>query len=181
MSRDETAQGGFKTESGLKIRNTTLCYIEREGMQGGEYLMLLRNKKENDENAGKWIGVGGKFEAGESPEDCVLREVREETGLKLTKFRLRGLVTFVLEGWGTDYMHLYTASEYEGNLRETCEEGELRWIPKAEIPELSLWEGDRIFLKLLTQDAPFFSLKLRYDREDRLVEHVLVSYPEAQG
>lgn len=146
------------------MRNSTLCYIE----QDGKYLMLLRNKKKVDVNKGKWIGVGGKFEEGESPEDCVLREVMEETGLRLTSFRLRGIVTFVLDGWGTEYMHLFTADAFEGECIE-CNEGELRWIPKEEILSLNLWEGDRAFLKLLEEDAPFFSMKLSY-QGDKLVD-----------
>lgn len=139
------------------MKNTTLCYIER----GDEYLMLHRVKKENDENKDKWIGVGGKFEDGESPEDCVLREVREETGLTLTEYRYRGIVTFVSDRYETEYMHLFTASRFEGTQTE-CEEGELAWIKKDALYELTLWEGDRIFLRLLQENRPFFSLKLCY-------------------
>ena len=139
------------------MKNTTLCYIER----GEEYLMLHRVKKENDENKDKWIGVGGKFEDGESPEDCVLREVREETGLTLTEYRYRGIVTFVSDRYETEYMHLFTASQFEGTQTE-CEEGELAWIKKDALYELTLWEGDRIFLRLLQENRPFFSLKLCY-------------------
>ena len=140
--------------------NSTLIYIER----GDEYLMLHRVKKENDLNHDKWIGVGGKFEADESPEECMLRETREETGLTLTRWRYRGIVTFVSDEWETEYMHLFTADGYEGMLRE-CDEGELAWVKKSELTRLHLWEGDLLFLRLLTQEEPFFSLKLRYEGE----------------
>ena len=139
------------------MKNTSLCYIEKDDC----YLMLLRNKKKVDENKGKWIGVGGHFEEGESPEECVIREVYEETGLTLTDYRFRGIVTFVSEEWGTDYMHLFTASGFSGELKE-CDEGELRWIPKSEIMNLNLWEGDREFLKMLFDNEAFFSMKLSY-------------------
>lgn len=147
---------------------TTLCYLEKDD----SYLMLHRIKKKNDINEGKWIGVGGKFEKDESPEDCLLREVREETGYTLTSWRYRGIITFVTARGETEYMSLYTADEFEGELQE-CTEGVLKWIRKNEVPELNLWEGDRIFLRLLTEDRPFFSLKLVYDAEDRLCEAVL--------
>lgn len=147
-----------------KIRNTTLCYIE----QDNSYLMMLRNKKQNDENSGKWIGVGGHFEEGEGPEECVLREVYEETGLTLTEYSYRGIVTFVSDEWGTEIMHLYTASGFEGELSE-CNEGTLSWIQKSKIMDLNLWEGDRVFLKLLFEDAPFFEMELIY-KGDKLVE-----------
>ena len=139
------------------MKNTSLCYIEKDDC----YMMLLRNKKKVDENKGKWIGVGGHFEEGESPEECVIREVYEETGLTLTDYRFRGIVTFVSEEWGTDYMHLFTASGFSGELKE-CDEGELRWIPKSEIMNLNLWEGDREFLKMLFDNEAFFSMKLSY-------------------
>lgn len=142
------------------MRNTTLCQIERDG----KYLMLHRVKKTVDENKDKWIGIGGKFEDGESPEECVLREVREETGLTLTDYRYRGLVTFVSDRWETEYMHLFTARGYAGTLHE-CDEGVLEWIGKAALLALPQWEGDRIFLRLLDTDEPFFSLKLRYEGE----------------
>ena len=148
--------------------NTTLCYIER----GDEYLLLHRVKKENDLNRDKWIGLGGKLEPGESPEDCLLREVREETGLTLTSWRYRGIVTFVSDEWGTEYMHLFTADAWEGSLRQDCDEGVLEWIDREKLLSLPIWEGDKIFLRLLDQDAPFFSLKLRYEGE-RLAEAVL--------
>ena len=140
--------------------NTTLIYIER----GGSYLMLHRTKKENDCNHDKWIGIGGKFERGESPEECMLREAKEETGLTLTSYRYRGIVTFVSDRWEPEYMHLFTADDFTGTLR-TCDEGELAWIRKSDLLALPAWEGDRIFLRLLDEDAPFFSLKLRYDGE----------------
>lgn len=147
----------------MDVRLTTLCYLER----GDRYLMLHRTKKENDENSGKWIGVGGKFLPGESPEECLLRETREETGLTLTSWRFRGVVTFVSDLWGCEYMHLFTADGWTGEERP-CDEGELAWIGKKELYDLTLWEGDRIFLRLLEEDAPFFSLKLVY-RGDTLV------------
>ncbi len=150
------------------MRNTTLCYLERDG----RYLMQYRNKKDIDENKGKWIGIGGKFEEGESPEDCLLREVWEETGLRLLSWRFRGLVTFVSEEWGTEYMHLFTADAWEGQLREDCEEGELAWIDKRLLMDIPIWEGDKIFLRLLQEERPFFALKLRYQGDD-LVEAVL--------
>ena len=146
---------------------STLCYLER----GDEYLMLHRVKKKNDANHDKWIGVGGKFEEGESPEECILRETAEETGLTLTEYRYRGLVTFVSDQWPTEYMHLFTATAWTGEVRE-CSEGVLEWLHKDALAALPQWEGDRIFLKLLRQDTPFFSLKLRYDGE-KLVQAVL--------
>ena len=152
------------------MKLTTLCYIEHDD----QYLMLHRVKKENDENHDKWIGVGGKFEEGESPEDCLLREVKEETGLTLKEYRLHGIITFVSNEWGTEYMYLYTATKYEGTLTE-CDEGELVWVPKDKISELTLWEGDRIFLRLLDEEKRFFSLKLRYEGE-KLAETVLQCY-----
>lgn len=140
--------------------NTTLIYIER----GGSYLMLHRTKKENDCNHDKWIGIGGKFERGESPEECMLREAKEETGLTLTSYRYRGIVTFVSDRWEPEYMHLFTADDFTGTLR-TCDEGELAWIRKSDLLALPAWEGDKIFLRLLDENVPFFSLKLRYEGE----------------
>ena len=137
---------------------TTLCYLETED----SYLMLHRIRKKEDVNKGKWIGVGGHFEEGESPEDCLLREVREETGLVLTSWRFRGLVTFTQEGYGTEYMCLYTADGFSGTLKD-CDEGELCWVKKEELSRLNLWSGDLIFLDLLAREAPFFSLKLVYE------------------
>ena len=150
------------------MKNTTLCYVERDG----KYLMLHRVKKKDDYNGGKWIGVGGKFLEGESPEECLCREVKEETGLTLTSYRLRGIVTFAAAKWETEYMYLYTASAFEGALTE-CDEGVLAWVEKEKVPTLPLWEGDKVFLRLLQEDAPFFSLKLVYDEEDRLIKSVL--------
>ena len=149
------------------MKQTTLCYIE----QDGAYLMLHRVKKENDENKDKWIGIGGKFEDKESPEDCVLREALEETGLTLTSYRYRGIVTFVSDVWPTEYMHLFHADGFCGQLK-SCDEGELEWLPKDKLYSLPMWEGDRIFLDLLDKDVPFFSLKLVYQGET-LLEAVL--------
>lgn len=151
--------------------NTSLCYIER----GAQYLMLHRVKKQNDQNHDKWIGIGGKFEPGESPEDCVLREVREETGLTLTRWRYCGIVTFVLADW-TEYMHLFCADGFEGTLRE-CGEGVLEWIDKSALRALPMWEGDKIFLDLMQAHRPFFSLKLVYDEADVLRAAVLDGKP----
>ena len=152
----------------MNMKNTSLCYIER----GGQYLMLHRVKKEHDENEGKWIGVGGKFEQGESPEECMQREMLEETGLTAVSWRYRGIVTFVSDEWGTEYMHLFTADGFEGEIR-TCDEGELEWIDRKKLYDLTLWEGDKIFLRLLeNDDEPFFLLKLGYDG-DELVSAVL--------
>ena len=147
--------------------NTTLCYIEH----GDEYLMLHRVKKENDINRDKWIGLGGKFEKDESPEECLLREVYEESGLRLTSWRYRGIVTFVNTVCPTEYMHLFTADEFEGKIG-ACDEGELEWIKKSELMKLTLWEGDKIFFKLLNEEHPWFSLKLVYEG-DTLKQAVL--------
>lgn len=146
---------------------TTLCYIEKDDC----YLMLHRIAKKVDINKDKWIGVGGKFEDKESPEECLLREVKEETGLTLTSYALRGIVTFVSDRWVTEYMFLYTADDFEGEL-QPCEEGTLQWVSKKDLFQLNLWEGDKIFLNLLAQKAPFFSLKLSYEG-DTLVHAVL--------
>jgi 8-oxo-dGTP diphosphatase len=147
-----------------------LCYIEKDDA----YLMLHRVKKENDLNHDKWVGVGGKFEQDETPEECLLREVEEETGLTLTTYRFRGIVTFLSDEWEGEYMHLYTATEYTGEMIE-CNEGNLEWVPKAEIEKLHIWEGDKIFFRLLDENLPFFSLKLRY-RGDELVETAVKRY-----
>ena len=155
------------------MKNTTLCYISR----GDEYLLLHRIKKENDLNRDKWIGVGGKFEDGESPEECLLREVLEETGLTLTSYAYRGIVTFVSDRWETEYMHLFTADGFEGTLTD-CDEGVPEWIPKKDFAALPPWEGDRSFMRLLEEGAPFFSLKLRYEGE-RLAEAALNGRPLA--
>ena len=165
----------------MKNPVTTLCYIEKEDA----YLMLHRVKKKNDLNEHKWVGIGGHAEEGESPEDCLLREAKEETSLTLTSYRFRGLVTFVSDQWGTEYMCLYTADGFEGELSDCdegclewvdgfegelsdCDEGCLEWVPKKDIPKLNLWKGDLIFFRLLQENVPFFSLKLCYEG-DRLV------------
>ncbi len=142
----------------MKNPVTTLCYIE----QNGCYLMLHRIKKKNDLNEHKWVGIGGHAEAGESPEDCLVREALEETGLRLLSYRFRGLVTFVSDEWGTEYMCLYTADAFEGSLTD-CEEGVLEWVPIDRVGELNLWKGDLIFFRLLRENVPFFSLKLCYE------------------
>lgn len=142
------------------MKNTTLCYL----LQGEDVLLLHRVKKENDLNHDKWIGIGGKFEEDESPEECLLREAWEETGLTLTDYRYRGIVTFVSDEWETEYMHLYTATGWTGTLKE-CDEGVLEWIPWQKMWELPSWEGDKIFLRMLEEEAPFFSVKLRYEGE----------------
>ena len=149
------------------MHNSTLCYITR----GSDVLMLHRVKKKNDINKDKWIGVGGKFEPEETPDECLLREALEETGLKLTSWRCRGVVTFLPEGGEGEYMYLFTADGFEGTLK-VCNEGDLAWVSREFLYSLPMWEGDRIFLELLWQDAPFFLLTLRY-RGDRLVEAVL--------
>ena len=158
--------------------NSTLIYIER----GDEYLMLHRTKKENDLNRDKWIGVGGKFEPGEAPEDCALRETWEETGLTLTRWRYRGIVTFLSDVYETEYMHLFTADAWTGELK-ACDEGELDWIKKEKLLSLRLWEGDRIFLRLLDSDEPFFSLKLRYEGETLALAQLNgeLIYPEKEA
>lgn len=147
---------------------TTLCYLERDG----KYLMLHRPEDPEDVNSGKWVGVGGHFEANESPEDCLLREVREETGYSLTSYRFRGIVTFVSGKGVTEYMCLYTAEGFTGT-QIPCDEGDLLWVPREEVLGLNIWEGDRVFLRLLLEDHPFFSLKLVYDAEDRLLSAAL--------
>lgn len=147
---------------------TTLCYIENEN----QYLMLHRIRKKNDVNHDKWIGVGGKFERGESPEECLLREVKEETGYTLTSWKYRGIITFVYGEDIVEYMSLYTADKYEGTQID-CDEGVLEWVDKDKISELNLWEGDRIFVRLLDERDDFFSLKLVYNTEDVLQQAVL--------
>ena len=151
--------------------NTTLCYPEKDGM----YLMLHRIKKENDVNRDKWIGLGGKFEEGESPEDCVCREVFEETGLTLQDPTYRGIVTFVSDRYETEFMHLFHAKDFCGELKD-CDEGVLEWVPKYKVPNLPIWEGDKIFLGLLEEDIPFFSLKLIYEG-NRLMQAFLNGKP----
>ncbi len=153
------------------MQNTTLCYIERDGC----YLMLHRIKKDRDVNRDKWVGIGGHFEENESPEDCVCREALEETGLRLEAPRYCGIVTFVSDRWEGEYMHLFHADRFSGSLTD-CAEGSLEWVPKEKLDELPQWEGDRIFLRLMQQGVPFFSLKLRYEGE-RLAEAVLNGKP----
>ena len=148
--------------------NTTLCYIEKDGA----YLMLHRIKKKNDMNQDKWVGVGGKLEAGESPYDCVRREILEETGLTVNKPIYRGIITFVSDLYGTEYMHLFTANEFDGEILSDCDEGQLEWVKKDAVCDLPIWEGDKIFFRLLNSDVPFFSLKLVYEG-DKLVSYAL--------
>ena len=145
------------------MKNTTLCYL----LQGDEVLLLHRIKKKNDLNHDKWIGIGGKFEEGESPEECLLREAWEETGLTLTDYNYRGIVTFVSDEWEGEYMHLYTATGWTGTLKE-CDEGVLEWVGWEKMKALPQWEGDKIFLRLLEEEAPFISLKL-CNEGDRLI------------
>ncbi len=157
------------------MRNTTLCHIEKDGC----YLMMHRVKKKNDLNQDKWVGIGGRFEDKESPEQCNAREVLEETGLTLTSCDYRGIVTFVSDRWETEYMHIFTADKFEGELCE-CDEGELCWVDKKEIYSLPIWEGDKIFLRLIEdKEQPFFSLRLEYCG-DTLVSAIL-NNKEIQG
>ena len=149
------------------MHKSNLCYITL----GDDVLMLHRVKKKNDINKDKWIGIGGKFEKDESPDECLLREAKEETGLTLTSWRCRGVVTFLNDGCDGEYMYLFTADGYEGDLKE-CDEGDLQWVSREFLYSLPMWEGDKIFLDLLWQDAPFFLLTLRYSG-DTLVEAVL--------
>ena len=150
------------------MKNTTLCYIEKDEA----YLMMHRVKKKNDVNQDKWVGVGGKFEYGESPYDCARREIFEETGLTANTLLYRGIVTFVSDLFGTEYMHLFTCNDFSGNLNEDCDEGELLWVPKNDVPTLPIWEGDKIFFELLNTEEKFFSLKLVYEG-DTLISHTL--------
>lgn len=153
----------------MEIKLSTLCYIEKDE----QYLMLHRVKKKKDVNKDKWIGVGGHFEASESPEECLLREVKEETGYELTSYRYRGIVTFVFADVETEYMSLFTADGFEGE-QITCDEGNLEWVPIDKLEELNLWEGDMIFLRLLREEVPFFSLKLVY-RLDGSLEYAALN------
>lgn len=149
------------------MRNTTLCHIEKDGC----YLMLHRIKKENDLNRDKWVGIGGKFEDGESPEECNNREVLEETGLTLNSVRYCGIVTFVSDKWETEYMHIFHSDNFSGTVKE-CDEGVLEWVKKENLYTMPIWEGDKIFLRLIEENSPFFSLKLVYEG-DRLVYSAL--------
>lgn len=155
------------------MRNSTLCYLENSR---GEYLMLHRVKKKNDVNQDKWIGVGGKFEGNESPDECLLREVREETGLTLTHYRFRGVVTFVAEGWECEQMFLFTAHGWTGEMVSACDEGNLEWVARNRVGELPLWTGDKIFLSLLADGHPTFLMKLEY-RGDNLIRATLDGTP----
>ena len=146
---------------------STLCYIFR----GDDVLMLHRVKKKNDINKDKWIGIGGKFEPEESPDECLLREAAEETGLTLTQWKCRGILTFLNDCCEGEYIYLFTADGFTGQLKE-CDEGDLQWVSRDFLDQLPQWEGDRIFLKLLWQDAPFFLLTLRY-HGDTLTEAIL--------
>ena len=149
------------------MRNTTLCHIEKDGC----YLMLHRIKKENDLNRDKWVGIGGKFEDRESPEECNSREVLEETGLTLNSARYCGIVTFVSDKWETEYMHIFHSDDFSGTVRD-CDEGMLEWVRKENLYTMPIWEGDKIFLRLIEENSPFFSLKLVYEG-DRLVYSAL--------
>ena len=148
--------------------NTSLCYIEKND----SYLMIHRVKKKNDQNHDKWLGVGGKFEAGESPFDCARREIREECGIDVRDLRYRGIVTFVSDEYGTEYMHLFTATDYVGDINFNCDEGNLEWVKKEDVKNLPIWEGDKIFFDLLDKESRFFSLKLCYNG-DKLTGHII--------
>lgn len=150
---------------------STLCYIEKDG----KYLMLHRTKKKNDMNQNKWLGVGGKFEEKESPEECLMREVKEETGLTLKSYQLVGVVTYISTKWETNYMYIFTSDQFEGNLIE-CDEGDLQWIDKKEVKKLETWEGDKVFLdKILQNSKNFFTIKFEYDGE-KLINYDLKEY-----
>lgn len=146
----------------MGIKQTTLCYIKHDG----NYLMLYRNKKKNDQSEGKWLGIGGKFEPGETGEMCMLREVEEETGLILTKYHFHGVIHFISDEFEDEEMFLYSATEFEGTLTETCDEGELRWIPEEEMLSLPLWEGDKVFLRDLIDGKEHISYRLEYEGYD---------------
>lgn len=155
----------------MKQNITTLCYIEKDDC----YLMLHRVKKAVDINKDKWIGIGGHLEEGESPEECLVRETREETGLELTDYSLRGVITFVTDSYPTEYMFLYTATRFSGTMI-SCDEGDLEWVPIKDVEKLPIWEGDKVFFRLLREQEEFFSLKLRYEGE-KLVETKLNGQP----
>lgn len=143
---------------------STLCYLEKDG----KYLMLHRTKKKNDINKDKWLGIGGKFEENESPEECIIREVKEETGLKLKSYKLRCIVTYVSTTWETEYMYVFTSNDFTGELTD-CNEGDLKWIEKDKITELNTWEGDKIFVEKIKNDNTFFTVKFEYDGEKLLM------------
>lgn len=149
---------------------STLCYIEKDN----QYLMLHRTKKKNDINKDKWIGIGGKFEENESPEECITREVKEETGLHLKSYQLRCIVTYVSTNWETEYMYVFTSSEFKGNIIE-CNEGDLQWVDKNEVTKLNIWEGDKIFIEKIQKDNKFFTVKFEYDG-DKLLSYDLKEY-----
>ena len=150
------------------MRLTTLCYIKRNGC----YLMMHRVRKDQDENAGKWIGIGGHMEENESPDECIRREAREETGLTLNQLRLRGVITFILPDWGNELTFLYTA-ETDADELPDCSEGVLKWVPIRDVPSLPLWEGDRVFLPLLDKRQDCFSLKLVYEAGGKLAGYTI--------
>lgn len=152
------------------MKNTTLCYIEKDG----KYLMLHRTKKEADINKDKWLGIGGKFEKDESPEECIIRETREETGLELQKIDLKCIITYVCKDWETEYTYVYTSKEFDGELIE-CNEGDLEWVDIDRIPSLNLWEGDKIFLKKIQEEEGFFTAKFVYDG-DKLLNYKINQY-----
>ncbi len=149
---------------------STLCYIEKDG----QYLMLHRTKKKNDLNKDKWLGIGGKFEEGESPEECIVRETREETGLILKDYKLHCIVTYVSTNWETEYMYVFTSKEFEGNLIE-CNEGDLQWVDKDKVACLNTWEGDKIFLNKIQNGDGFFTIKFEYDG-DKLLRYDVKEY-----
>ena len=149
---------------------STLCYIEKDD----QYLMLHRTKKKNDINKDKWIGIGGKFEENESPEECIIREVKEETGLHLKSYQLRCIVTYVATNWETEYMYVFTSDDFEGNIIE-CNEGDLQWVNKDEVTKLNTWEGDKIFIEKMQKDNDFFTVKFEYDG-DKLLGYALKEY-----
>lgn len=150
---------------------STVCYIEKDN----KYLMLHRTKKKNDVNKDKWIGIGGKFEERESPEECIVREVKEETGLTLKSYKLRCIVTYVSPFWETEYMYVFTSDDFEGELASECNEGDLQWIDKSQIANINTWEGDKIFIEKMQNDDNFFTLKLEYN-DDKLVNYELNEY-----
>lgn len=150
---------------------TTVCYIEKDN----KYLMLHRTKKEKDINKDKWIGIGGKFEEGESPEECIIREVQEETGLTLKSYSLKCLITFDFGKSETEYMYVFTSDDFNGTINNSCKEGDLKWVDKDKITELNLWEGDKIFLEKIQNNAPFFTVKMQYDG-DKLIKYTINQY-----
>ncbi len=152
------------------MKLTTICYIEKDG----KYLMLHRTKKKVDISKDKWLGIGGKFEENESPEECIEREVKEETGLTLNSYNLRGIVTYISTNWETEYMYIFTSNDFSGNLIE-CNEGDLEWIDKNDISKINTWEGDKIFLEKLQKDNRFFTVKYKYDG-DKLLDYKLREY-----